>query len=77
MADEANLPMHYALNTLSITEKGRNLPNDLNSHIVHSVSAPKNKLLYLKNTAAENRAKSPKLKTRLKSECGSSAKQGT
>jgi hypothetical protein len=58
MADEANLQLGCALNTLlSVTEKSGNLCKDLKRDIVDSVSTLRNIFVNLKNSAEEQMAK--------------------
>ena len=54
MADEANLQLESALNTLfSITDKSGNLRKDLKRNIDDSVSTLRNIFVNLKNSAEE------------------------
>jgi len=60
MADEANLQLESALNTLiSITKKSGNLRKDLKRDIVDSVSTLRNIFVNLKNCVEEHEVNRP------------------
>jgi hypothetical protein len=67
MADEANLQMECALNTLSgITEKNGNLRKDLKRGIVNAITTLRNIFVNLKKSAPEHMGKITQLESEVK-----------